>query len=226
MSTSPIIIPLDGMTESTALAMAKELSGSVWGFKVNDLLIECGVSIVTKLKKYGNVFADPKLHDIPNTVSNSVQRLDEAGADFISIHASGWTEMMEAAVQATSNSKILAITILTSLDDEGVDAIYHNSTIDQVLWLAEIAKFSKVHGVVCSPMELELLEEIPELIKVIPGIRPKWYLNEDDQKRVATPENAMKNGADLLVIGRPITSDKNPYEAAQRTMGEIVDIHV
>ena len=94
-----IIVALDGISEKEALRMAKILKGRVWGFKVNDLLFEDG-RIIAKLKKFGNVFADAKLHDIPNTVGNSVARLSRAGADMITVHGSGGIEMMKAAKQS------------------------------------------------------------------------------------------------------------------------------
>ena len=99
-----VIVALDGMSESDAMALAERLSGSVWGFKVNDLLLHCGVPIVEKLKAYGGVFADPKLHDIPNTVKNGVSRLVSAGADILTIHASGGTAMIQAAMAARGSA--------------------------------------------------------------------------------------------------------------------------
>src|SRR5689334_17776634 len=113
-----IIVALDGMTRSEALELATALKGSVWGFKVNDLLIQCGLEIVRELKKFGGVFADPKLSDIPNTVGNSVRVLAAAGADLITVHASASAASLKAAVAEAGPSRILAITVLTSMSDE------------------------------------------------------------------------------------------------------------
>jgi orotidine-5'-phosphate decarboxylase len=217
-----IILPLDGIPQGEALALAKMLSGRVWGFKVNDLLIECGVSIIRELKAYGRVFADAKIHDIPNTVANSVGRLAESGADLITIHASGGEEMMTAAVDACRGAKILAVTVLTSLTEARCREVYHHSPQETVLSLATLAARAKVHGVVCSPLELPTLQaHLPHLIKVTPGIRPAWHGEADDQSRTATPQTAVANGATYLVIGRPITRAPSPLEAVDRICTEL-----
>ena len=220
----PIIIPLDGLSRELALATAKELSGKVWGFKVEDLLIGCGVSIISELKQFGNVFADPKLHTIPNTVANSVIRLERAGADFITVHASGGIEMMRAAVDTANKSKILAVTIITSLSEDETRLIYGNSVRETVIQFARNAGLGGVYGIVCSPQELKSLNEYPEfqtLVKVTPGIRPIWYQSDDDQKRTMTPKDAIKFGADFLVIGRPILQFGNLLVAVKKIKEEI-----
>ena len=221
---SKIIVALDGMSRDTSLAMAKELSKLVWGFKVNDLLVHCGVSVVSELKAYGRVFADPKLYDIPNTVANGVARIADAGADLITVHASGGAKMIEAAVKASGNSNILAITVLTSFANDEVVAIYGKNTDDQVRVLSGVAAGAGAYGIVCSPEELSMLARFTEfasLAKVTPGVRPGWYDKSDDQNRIATPEKAVADGADLVVIGRPITGDSNPRNAAERINSEM-----
>ncbi len=222
---SKIIIPLDGMTESQAISLAKELSGSVWGFKVNDLLIDCGLSIITKLKEYGKVFADLKLNDIPNTVKNSVEKLSNVGTDLITVHSSGGRKMMEAALEGKKgNSSILGVTILTSFNDELCKEVFGVDTATGVKRLSSLSASSSLDGIVCSPKELSLLKEnkdIDKMLKVIPGIRPSWYLEKDDQSRTTTPKEAIENGASLLVIGRPITGDKDPLEATKKVNDEI-----
>jgi len=222
--TNPIVIPLDGMTRETALEVAAKLAGKVWGFKANDLLVECGVGIITELKQFGNVFADPKLHDIPSTVANSMAKLAAAGADLVTVHASGGVEMMRAAVDAAGESKVLAVTVLTSLDEDSAHLIFGNPIKATVLQFARNASLAGVYGVVCSPKELEILGKQPELqplAKVTPGIRPAWHQVGDDQKRVMTPAEAAELGATLLVIGRPILKADDPLEAAERTAQEI-----
>ena len=221
---SKIIIPLDGKTEAESLALAEKLSGHVWGFKANDLLLECGLEIITKLKAYGNVFADPKLHDIPNTVANGIKRLSEAGADLITIHASGGSKMIQAAREAAGNSKVLAVTLLTSLGEEDSSRVYDKNPDDCVLSLATLAAESGAHGIVCSPKEVGMInsnEGTKSLLKVIPGIRPSWYGKADDQVRKKTPAEAVADGADLLVIGRPITGHEDPVEAAKLVNEEL-----
>lgn len=222
--SSPIVIPLDGMTKDAALEVAAKLAGKVWGFKVNDLLIECGAGIVEELKQFGNVFADPKLHDIPNTVVNSMAKLAATGVNLVTVHASGGVEMMKAAVDAAGGSKVLAVTVLTSLDEDTAHLIFGNPIKATVLQFARNASLAGVYGVVCSPKELEILSKQPELqslAKITPGIRPEWYQVDDDQKRTMTPAEAAKLGATLLVIGRPILKAEDPVEAAERTAREI-----
>lgn len=190
-----VIVALDGISEKEALRIAKLLKGKVWGFKVNDLLF-ANPGIIGKLKKFGKVFADAKLYDIPNTVANGIRRLSAAGADMITVHASGGIEMMRAAKKNAGRSKILAVTVLTS---------FQGNQKKEVLRMVKEAAVAGVDGVVCSGHELKYLAKF-SLLKIVPGIRPKGYNRKDDQKRTVTPEEAIKFGADYLVIGRPITN--------------------
>ncbi len=212
-----IIVALDGLSEKEALRIAKILKGYAWGFKVNDLLFE-GTTIIRKLKKFGNVFADAKLHDIPNTVANSVEKLSRAGADMITVHASGGVEMMKAAKQNAGQSKILAVTVLTSAE----------ANSRKTVRLAHEAIKANVDGIVCSGHDLPTIRKIPRskfLLKVVPGIRPSWYKKKDDQKRTITPLKALELGADYLVIGRPILNAKNPVMAITDMQTSIKECH-
>jgi len=221
---SSVIVPLDGMSEKESLDLAQRLQGLVWGFKVNDLLVTSGVQIVRKLKSFGSVFADPKFYDIPNTVGNSVGRLVDAGADLITIHASGGATMIEAAVASAGQSKILAVTLLTSFSSQQVKSIYGVDVESGVSSLAKIAIDSGAHGIVCSPNELSILPKSDSnYLKVTPGIRPSWYGESDDQQRTSTPVGALKNGATHLVIGRPIVRHANPVDAIALIADELSD---
>jgi len=214
---SKVIVALDQISKKDALNLATALKGHVWGFKVNDLLIAEGTAIIENLKAFGNVFADSKLHDIPNTVANSVKRLSDSGADLITVHASGGIKMLEAAATNSSSSKILAVTALTSLSETDTKTVYGKQPSDLVIAFAKLAHSAGVPGIVCSPLELELLNsnaELKQLLKVTPGIRPSSYDKADDQTRVATPLGAINAGADLLVIGRPITQFKDSPQQA------------
>lgn len=206
-SHKKIIVALDGISEKEAIKIAKELKGLVWGFKVNDLLF-ASPGIIKKLKKLGNVFADAKLHDIPNTVANSVSELSKAGADIITVHASGGIEMMKAALRHRGKSKIIAVAVLTSI-----------KKADNFLKLFGYAKKANVDGVVCSAPELKYVKK--PFIKIVPGIRPDWYNTKDDQSRTATPMEAINLGADLIVIGRPILNSGNPRKAVLRILDEL-----
>jgi len=200
-----IIIALDGISEKEALRIAKTMKGRVWGFKVNDLLFT-DAKIIYKLKKFGKVFADAKLHDIPNTVANSVKKLSAAGADLITVHASGGIEMMKAAKQNAGRSKILAVTILTSKEEN----------IREVVKLTRNALKAGADGIICSGQDLLSIRRLRKselLLKVVPGIRPNWYKKKDDQKRIITSKEAFKLGADYLVVGRPILNAEDPIKA-------------
>ncbi|MFH0755249.1 MAG: orotidine-5'-phosphate decarboxylase [bacterium] len=204
-NNNKIIIALDGITEKKALQIAKLLKEYVWGFKINDLLFE-NIKIIQKLKKFGKVFADAKLYDIPNTVSNSVKRLSKAGADIITVHASGGIEMMKSAKQNAGQSKIIAVTVLTSFKKNS----------KKVISLVKNSIEANVDGVVCSGHDLSAIRHIPNsqsLLKIVPGIRPIWYKKKDDQKQIITPDESFKLGADYLVIGRPILDAKDIVKA-------------
>lgn len=219
VDSKKVIIALDGVTPKKALAIARTLRGHVWGFKVNDLLFD-DPTIVRKLKKYGKVFADAKLHDIPNTVSNSVQRLAKLGADIITVHASGGKEMMQAAClgarsrrhakRSASRTKIIAVTVLTS---------QKLSSRKKLLDLVRDAIDAGVDGIVCSGHELSVVKKLKGIGKrmlIVPGVRPSWYKKKDDQKRTMTPTKALSLGADYIVIGRPITESTDPLSALKR----------
>ena len=123
-SKNKIIVALDNLSSQSALEIAASLSGLVWGFKITDLLFE-STNIISQLKKFGHVFADAKLHDIPKTVENEVKKLSALGADLITVHAAGGYEMMLAAKSAAEQSQIVAVTVLTSLDEITTENIFN-----------------------------------------------------------------------------------------------------
>lgn len=212
MKSEQIIVALDGMEREDAITLAWTLASSVWGFKVNDLLLTCGLDIIRDLKYMGRVFADPKLYDIPQTVANSVSRLAGAGADLITVHASGGKTMMEAALDQCSNAKILAVTALTSLEDADVQPVYHRNVAETVWDLAHLAYDTQVHGIICASHEVLALKHL-NFMKVVPGIRIGD--TTDDQRRTG-----IGIGADLVVIGRPITQAEDPLEALKTIVRE------
>ncbi len=223
-----IIVALDGMTVGNALSLARKLTSEGVLFKANDLLDdEGGVEIIALLNAHGSVMDDPKLHDIPNTVKNRIKKHVKKNPMFITVHASGGIAMMRAAVENCGESKILAVTVLTSLSEEECHNNLGGPVKVKVLQYARNAVLAGVHGIVCSPKELEFLSQFPELknlIKVTPGIRPVWHLDpKDDQSRVTTPAQAVNLGADYMVIGRPIVKAEDPVEAVRKTKQEIMD---
>ena len=153
-----------------------------------------------------DIFLDLKLHDIPNTVRKSVEGLISLPISMLTIHASGGKDMMLAAMETASNSKIkvFGVTALTSLSDEDTIDIFKRTSSDQVNAMLDLAVSAGIDGVVCSPHELELVSSRKSLLSITPGIRLQD--SDDDQKRVMTPKEAIDLGSDFLVIGRPITS--------------------
>ena len=159
------------------------------------------------------IFLDLKLHDIPNTVKKSIKGLVSLPIDMMTIHTSGGLEMMKAAKNAVDGTdiKIFGVTALTSLSDEDTSLIFKRTAAEQVNTMLDLAEQAGIDGVVCSPHELSLVTKRESLLSITPGIRLKD--SNDDQNRVMTPKDALKKGANFLVIGRPITEAKNIKEA-------------
>src|SRR5210317_1761334 len=159
------------------------------------------------------IFLDLKLHDIPNTVKKSIEGLVSLPIEMMTIHTSGGLEMMMAAMKAVEGSdiKIFGVTALTSLSDEDTSLIFKRTAAEQVNTMLDLAEQAGIDGIVCSPHELSLVTKRESLLSITPGIRLKD--SNDDQNRVMTPKDALKQGANFLVIGRPITEAKNIKEA-------------
>lgn len=219
---NPIIVALDGLDMIQVAEMAKKLKNDVWGFKFNDLLSRInGLLVIDGLSENNAIMVDPKYHDIPNTVGNSCAQLKEAIArvGIVTVHASGGPEMIKAAVEVFPE-QIAAVTLLTSISEELCHSQFNQSTDDFVTDMAGRAQEAGASYIVCSPQELESLANIT-IPKIVPGIRPVWYQEKNDQQRVSTPVDAMEKGAKFLVMGRAILKDPDPVAAAQRTLDEI-----
>ncbi len=224
----PVVVALDGMNETQAISLARRLEGLVWGFKINDLLLRADVQLVFRLRHYGRVFCDAKLHDIPNTVANQVRVLTEAGTDMITLHISGGANMLKAATIAAtsfsttdkSNPMLIGVSILTSLDNAAVQQLYGASIKEVVQRLALESLDNGLAGIVCAATELPLINEVDphhQLQRIVPGIRfDDGSICSDDQQRRATPAYAWQAGADWLVVGRPITTSPDPAEICNR----------
>ena len=173
-------------------------------------------SIFYAAEKGFEIFLDLKLHDIPNTVKKTIKGLVSLPIKMLTIHTSGGKDMMEAAMEAVSgtNIKIFGVTALTSLSDDDTSDIFQRTTSEQVNAMLDLAELAVIDGVVCSPHELELVAQRGSLLSITPGIRIQN--SNDDQKRVMTPMEAIKLGADYLVIGRPITSSTNIEESLSK----------
>lgn len=178
------------------------------------------------------VFLDLKLHDIPNTVAGAIRSAMRVDPAFITIHSAGGPAMISAAIAAAQQESeaanrpcptILAVTVLTSLDRDDLAAVGQDDDVTrQVLRLAGMAATAGAPGIVCAPFELRFIREKlgHDLVTMVPGLRPGWAAR-DDQKRVMTPAEAIRLGADYLVIGRPVTQAKDPIDALQRIRDEI-----
>ncbi len=229
-----IILALDGFTtigEALTAVRAIGIPGII--VKMNDLLDEYGASAVGVFKEKGyRVFADMKVHDIPDTAARRTARWRNAGADFLTVHASGHDEMMKRCVaEAGDKMKILAVTVLTSFDHTVAMHVFGSAPQYMVTELAASARVAGVAGLIISPQELRALRGYafasnwsPQPLMVTPGVRPAWAA-KNDQKRTATPAKAIRDGADHLVIGRPIWKPPpeigSPKEAFARIVDEI-----
>jgi orotidine-5'-phosphate decarboxylase len=223
-----LIVALDYPAAEKALELVDALEQTCQWFKVGmELYYSAGNQIVEKLRNRGfNVFLDLKLHDIPNTVASAIHSVTQAGASLLTIHAAGGAAMMTAAAEAAKSPnapRLLAVTVLTSMDAEQLNGIgITASPADQVLRLARLAEASGITDLVCSAEETSLLRKTlhPDTLLVVPGIRPAGA-SAEDQKRIATPAQAIASGASFLVVGRPITRAADPAAAAHAILEEI-----
>ncbi|MHB1169125.1 MAG: orotidine-5'-phosphate decarboxylase [Longimicrobiales bacterium] len=218
-----LIVALDLPTSEDALGLVDRLGDTVGWYKVGSpLFTRTGPALLAALRERGKrIFLDLKFHDIPSTVANAVDSAKAHGVDLLTVHATGGTDMLEAAVEAAGNPgpRILAVTILTSFTPAGVEEVWNRELLsvrDEVSRLGDLAAAAGVHGVVCSPLEAELMRRRrgAGFLVVTPGIRPA-NSEAGDQARIATPEAAARAGADYLVVGRPIWQATDPVSVAQ-----------
>ena len=178
-------------------------------------------TVIDAVNKGFDVFLDLKLHDIPNTVKKSIEGLAELPIKMMTVHISGGLRMLQASLDAVKDTKIkiFGVTALTSLADEDTQTIYRCNPKDQVLAMLELAMQSGIHGVVCSPHELSLVKNNSDLLTITPGIRMKSL--GDDQTRTMSPKEAIDNGSNFLVIGRPITASTDIKKSLQEIYDSI-----
>jgi orotidine-5'-phosphate decarboxylase len=226
-----LVFPLDYPTLSEAERGASLVAPAVGVLKVGlELFVREGPRAVALGRQLElDVFLDLKLHDIPETVERAVRSAAELGARYLTVHAAGGEAMLKRAVAAAALAShpltILAVTVLTSLDEDDLRAQnVQASPADQALALARLAYDAGVRGLVCSAAEVALLRAHlgTEMVIVTPGIRPTGS-GAGDQKRVATPTSATRDGASLLVVGRPIRDAADPLAAARTIVAEIAD---
>ncbi|QFT54344.1 orotidine-5'-phosphate decarboxylase [Microbulbifer sp. THAF38] len=228
--SSPVIVALDYDNADAALSMADQLDPSLCRVKVGkELFTIAGPDLVRALVDRGfEVFLDLKFHDIPNTVAAAVKAAARLGVWMVNVHASGGERMMRAAADALSElgegrPLLIGVTVLTSTTQEELAATGVGKPLEeQVLNLAAQAQSCGLDGVVCSAREAEALKEAcgPDFALVTPGIRPAGS-DAGDQRRTLTPSEALNQGSDYLVIGRPITAAEYPLTALQDILAEI-----
>lgn len=230
LSLSPLIVALDLDNEKAALELADKLDPAICRLKIGkELFTSCGPKIVEQIQARNfQVFLDLKFHDIPNTTAQAVKAAANLGVWMVNVHASGGLEMMQRCRETLANFKdrplLIAVTVLTSMDSAALSAIgIASEPADQVEKLARLAKEAGLDGVVSSAREAAQIKSFcgKEFITVTPGIRPTQSDN-NDQKRTMTPREAINNGSDYLVIGRPITQAVDPNAAALAIYKEIV----
>jgi len=215
---------IDMKDTDQAVALIKQIKEHIDGIKIGmEAFYAMGANGYLRLYDLGlPIFLDLKLHDIPNTVSSAIKSLLPLNPSIINIHTTGGSAMMKAAVEAIGDiginkPKLIGVTILTSMNEESFSEQGISLKVEQqVINLSTLAKECGLDGVVCSPLEAKdvKIKCGQDFLTVVPGIRPKNSI-DDDQKRVLTPKEAIRNGADILVVGRPITQADDPNQAAR-----------
>lgn len=232
-----LFVALDTPRLEQARDLARRLRGRVGGYKIGlELFASHGPTAVRELLDDAEVFVDLKLHDIPNTVAGAAGAVARLGAGYLTVHATGGPTMIRRAVEAAARCAeeaghappvVLAVTILTSHDDDELAAIGLAGPCQAaVLRLAALARDAGAGGLVCSPREVAAVRRVfPAGVLVVPGIRPTAAaVAGDDQSRTATPARAVADGADRLVIGRPITQADDPAAAADAIAAELEEL--
>ena len=234
-TSDKLIFALDAASMQEALSWIELLAGHVGMFKVGkELFTAVGPQIIESIKQKGSkVFLDLKFHDIPNTVARAAEAAVKADVDMFNVHALGGSKMIQETVSAAgacadklgkARPVILAVTVLTSLNNDDIAEIgFEKSTDDLVLHLAKMAQKSGASGVVSSPQDIAVLRANldSKLVIVTPGIRSAGEEAKDDQKRTLSAYEAIKAGADYIVVGRPIRKAKDPLQACLQINREI-----
>jgi orotidine-5'-phosphate decarboxylase len=220
-----LVVAVDLSSRDDILRLVDELQGAAGVFKIGlQAFIANGPAIVREIVARGErVFLDLKIHDIPNTAQHAVGEAVSLGASIVTVHATGGEAMLRACAASARDSLVLGVTILTSIDEADLLRIGFGGTpVSNAVRLAQLAQESGLRGVVASPQEIAAIREAcgRELVILTPGIRPAGG-DAGDQRRVATPADAIRAGADYLVVGRPITGAANRRDAALKIVAEM-----
>jgi orotidine-5'-phosphate decarboxylase len=233
MAHSPIILAVDTSDFDTARAWIDATRESIDIYKLGlEFFLTFGCEGIESIARESgaSIFLDLKLHDIPNTVKKSVGVVEHLHPRFLTVHASGGAAMISAAVTAVTSTSITAVTVLTSLADADLaDLGYAKPALETAVSMARVATAAGATSIVCSPLEIEAIRAvIPQSVEIItPGVRPADESGGDDQMRTMTPAQAMRAGANFLVIGRPITSRWSEGKAAMASRASqlVASIH-
>ena len=222
MKTNKVIVALDSNNIRKTISLVSILKNEVFAFKLGyEFFYNYGVEGYKEIYKISpKIFLDLKLHDIPNTVQNGMIAINKMKPLLTTIHISGGEDMMSASFIKRKFTKILGVTVLTSIDNNQVRKLYNEKNVENVVKkFAKLAKKNKLDGIVCSPKEIKIVRKIvgKNFLIVTPGIRlNNFEIKRDDQKRVTSPKKALELGADLIVIGRPITEAKKPLDEIRK----------
>ena len=224
-----IIVALDSNNLKKIKSLVSKLRSEVYAFKIGyEFFLNFGINGYNEIKKIcPNIFLDLKLHDIPNTVEKGIKAIEKLSPKFTTIHISGGDEMQKSTHSKKNRKlKILGVSILTSLNSLQTKKYYNEANIEKLVTkFVKNAYKNKLDGIVCSPLEIKTARKIggKNLIIVVPGIRPDNYTKKnDDQKRTIGAKEAIRLGADYLVIGRPITKSKNPLKTIKQLNKSII----
>ena len=231
-SKAPIVLALDTSDLTVAIAWVKATEGLISVYKLGlEFYLTCGHDGVKAISDAtdSDIFLDLKLHDIPNTVAGASRSISTLRPKYLTVHASGGSEMVAAAVNALPATLITGVTILTSLSDNDVESIgFKDNALNSAVTLAKTAFVAGARAIVCSPLEILAIRESigDEIIIITPGVRPANELTHDDQSRTMTPREAIDRGANLVVIGRPITSLWSQGASAMRERTELLSAQI
>lgn len=229
MTNNPIFCAIDTNDISTATNLVSQIKPYIGGIKLGlEFFTSCGISGCHTMKEFNlPLFIDLKLHDIPNTVASALRGILSLEPAYTTLHISGGSEMLKSSVNLkrdlNSKTNLLGVTILTSFDDRTIEELGFGSSVKHSIeQLTSIAHESGLDGIVCSPLEVKNIKENykNKLKLVVPGIRSDKNIS-DDQKRTLSAREAINSGADILVVGRPITKSKDPAESAHALLQEI-----
>jgi len=214
---SRIILPLDNLPWNQARDIITRTSGRVWGYKIRRAVLDRGLGVLADIRPYGRVMLDFKLYDIPSAMTESLRQHLSAGADITTVHC---TAGYDPAAEGLSGDNLAGVTVLTSIGPEHFSRYYRGASIAAMVAGMAREAAGRYGYLVCSARELRGIDNIP-IKKICPGIRPAWYTRGDDQQRTATPADAIRAGAHLLVIGRPLLEAEDIRDALARTNQEI-----